>query len=163
MADTDQSKRMVRFKYEPPEVPEKRGKISVNLARTDIAGFTIQRAIKDVGETNMHAHTAADSNWFVLAGEVEFYGYGDVLIAKLGKYEGLTIPRGVPYWFKAVSDETLEIIHASGRTSEVKSERVNYRPVLERMENLGGREATDEEKAWAGKVAQESAVEARVT
>ena len=155
MADGDQTKRMVPFKYEPPEVPE-RGKISVNLARTDIAGFTIQRAVKDLGETNMHAHTAADSNWFVLAGEVEFYGYGDVLIAKLGKYEGLTIPRGVPYWSKAVSDEPLEIIHASGRTAAVKSERVNYRPVLERME-LHGREATDEEREVAAKVAQQSA------
>ena len=158
MADDDRSKLMVPFKYEPPEVPEDRGKVSVNLARTDIAGFTIQRAVKGLGETNMHAHTAADSNWFVLAGEVEFYGYGDVLIAKLGKYEGLTIPRGVPYWFKAVSDETLEIIHASGRTSAVKSERVNYRPVLKHMRDLGGREATEEEKVWAGKVAEQSAV-----
>ncbi len=157
MADEDRSKLMVPFKYEPPEVPEKRGKISVNLARTDIAGFTIQRALKGLGETNMHAHTAADSNWFVLSGQVEFYGYGDVLIAKLGKYEGLTIPRGVPYWFKAVSEEPLEIIHASGRTSAVKSERVNYRPVLAHMTDLGGREATEEEKVQAATVAQESA------
>ena len=157
MATTDQTKRMTPFKYEPPEIPEARGKVSVNLARTDIAGFTIQRAVKGLGETNMHAHTAADSNWFVLAGEVEFYGYGDVLIAKLGKHEGLTIPRGVPYWFKAISDEPLEIIHASGRTSEVKSERVNYRPVLAHMKDLGGREATDDEKVWAGQVARDSA------
>ena len=156
MADTDEMKRMVRFKYEAPEVPEKRGKISLNLARTDIVGFTIQRALKDIGETNMHAHTAADSNWFVLAGEVEFYGYGDVLIARLGKYEGLTIPRGTPYWFRAVSDEPLEIIHASGRTYDVKSERVNYQPVLERME-LSGRDATDEEREYAAKVALASA------
>ena len=157
MATTDQTKLMTPFKYEPPAIPEGRGKVSVNLARTDISGFTIQRAVKGLGETNMHAHTAADSNWFVLAGEVEFYGYGDVLIAKLGKHEGLTIPRGVPYWFKAISDEPLEIIHASGRTSEVKSERVNYRPVLEHMQNLGGREATDEEKTRAAQVAQDSA------
>ena len=157
MADDDRSKLMVPFKYEPPEVPTDRGKVSVNLARTDIAGFTIQRAVKGLGETNMHAHTAADSNWFVLAGEVEFYGYGDVLIAKMGKYEGLTIPRGVPYWFKAVGDETLEIIHASGRTSTVKSERVNYRPVLAHMKALGGREATDQEKEVATTVAQASA------
>ncbi len=39
----------------------------------------------------------------------------------------------------------------------MKSERVNYRPVLAHMSQLGGREATDEEKVWAGKVAQESA------
>jgi mannose-6-phosphate isomerase-like protein (cupin superfamily) len=157
MADDD--KRMTRFKYESPEVPEKRGKVSINLSKTDIAGFTIQRALKDVGETNMHAHTAADSNWFVLAGEVEFYGYGDVLIGRLGKYEGLTIPRGVPYWFRAVSDEPLEIIHASGRTSEVESERVNYRPVLAHMTELGGREATEAEKEIATRVAQASAAE----
>ena len=157
MVDTDQTKLMTRFKYEPPEVPVERGKISLHLARTDIAGFTIQRGLKDIGETNLHAHTAADSNWFVLAGEVEFYGYGDVLIARLGKYEGLTIPRGIPYWFKAVSDEPLEIIHASARATEVEAERVNYEPVLDRME-LGGRDATDEEKAWAARVAQASAV-----
>ena len=156
MPDTGQTKRMTVFKYVSPEIPEKRGKVSVNLVRTDIAGFTIQRASKDLGETNMHAHTAVDSNWFVLAGEAEFYGYGDVLIARLGKHEGITIPRGVPYWFKTVSDEPLEIIHATGRTSEVKSERVNYRPLLDHME-MGGRDATDEEKKWAAKVAQESA------
>lgn len=156
MANHVETKRMVPFRYEPPEIPEKRGKVSVNLARTDIAGFTIQRAMKDLGETNMHAHTAADSNWFVLAGQVEFYGYGDVLIARLGKHEGITIPRGVPYWFKAVSEEPLEIIHASGRTSQVKSERVNYTPVLERMQ-LSGRNATDDERVWAAEVAQASA------
>ena len=157
MADNDQIKRMTAFKYESPEVPAERGKVSVKLARTDIAAFTIQRALKDVGETNMHAHTAADSNWFVLAGEVEFYGYGDVLIARLGKHEGLTIPRGTPYWFKAISDEPLEIIHATGRTSEVKSERVNYRPALERMKLDHGRDATDDERELATKVAQASA------
>jgi mannose-6-phosphate isomerase-like protein (cupin superfamily) len=159
MTTTDQTERMTPFKYEPPEIPPDRGKVSVNLYRTDIAGFTIQRAVKGLGEPNMPAHTAADSNWFVLAGEVEFYGYGDVLIAKLGKHEGLTIPRGVPYWFKAISDEPLEIIHASGRTSEVKSERVNYRPILEHMKNLGGREATKDEKVWAGQVARDSAAQ----
>ena len=147
---------MTRFKYEPPEVPKDRGKISLHLSRTDIAGFTIQRALKDIGETNMHAHTAADSNWFVLSGEVEFYGYGDVLIAKLGKYEGLTIPRGTPYWFRAVSEEPLEIIHASGRTYDVKSERIDYQPALHERE-LGGRDATDEEREYAAKVALASA------
>ena len=155
MADTQQDKRMTTFKYEPPEIPPARGKVSVNLARTDIANFTIQRAIKGLGETNMHAHTAADSHWFVLAGEVEFYGYGDVLIGRLGKHEGITIPRGVPYWFKAVSDEPLEIIHASGRTSTVKSERVNYTPTLERMK-LSGRDASAEERAWAAQVTKDS-------
>ena len=155
MADTDQMTRMVPFKYDSPEVPKKRGKIRVNLTQTDNARFQIQRAFKDVGEANMHAHTAQDATWFVLAGEVEFYGYRDVLIARLGKYEGLTVPRGIPYWWKAVSDEPLEIIHASSGTSEVKSEQVNYWPVPAGVE-LRGRDATDEEKEWAAKVAQAS-------
>ena len=40
----------------------------------------------------------------------------------------------------------------------MKGERVNYRPVLKHMRDLGGREATEEEKVWAGKVAEQSAV-----
>ena len=34
MPDTGQTKRMTVFKYEPPEIPAKRGKVSVNLVRT---------------------------------------------------------------------------------------------------------------------------------
>ena len=51
MAEKDQPKLMVPFKYESREVPEKRGKISVNLARTDLSGFTFQPAPHGLGET----------------------------------------------------------------------------------------------------------------
>ena len=140
------AKPMEAVRYEPPErgdVP-KRG---VNLWRSDIMGLGVQKAWEG-GETNLHAHTGADSTWFVLAGKARFYGSDPTDPVELGVHEGVFIPMATPYWFESASDVPLEMMHQTVRDPEVKNERVNYEPLkdwhVER--GLGGRDASLEER-----------------
>jgi mannose-6-phosphate isomerase-like protein (cupin superfamily) len=62
------------------------------------------------GETNLHSHTHLDGLWFVLSGRVRFYGEANRLLAECGRYEGVLIPRGCPYWFEATGGEEAELL-----------------------------------------------------
>lgn len=116
------------FKYEPPEASP--NKTVVQLCRSDILHGSIQ-VIGGGGENNLHGHTGSDGFWLVLGGRVRFYGEGDVLLADLGKYEGILIPRGFLYWFESASDEPLEILRVGGSAQNVKDERINATPLKE--------------------------------
>jgi mannose-6-phosphate isomerase-like protein (cupin superfamily) len=87
----------------------KNGKALVKLCQTDRMIGIIQVIVKG-GETNLHSHPNLDGLWFVLSGRVRFYGAEHVLIGEYGRYEGVLIPRGCPYWFEAVGDEEAEIM-----------------------------------------------------
>jgi mannose-6-phosphate isomerase-like protein (cupin superfamily) len=94
-------------KYVKPDVAA--GKAFVKLCRTDrMVGFV--QVIAKGGENNLHAHRHADGLWFVLSGRVRFYGAEERVIGEFGRHEGVLIPRGCPYWFEAVGDETAEIM-----------------------------------------------------
>ena len=128
-------------------------KKSIRLSRTETLTVSAQ-IINAGGETNMHSHTNADEAWIVLAGRVRFYGVSDdpgkneEIVGELGPREGIIIPKGVPYWFEAASDEQLEILRVSSVDNSIKAERVNYEPLKEwQVEaNLGGRDATAVER-----------------
>jgi mannose-6-phosphate isomerase-like protein (cupin superfamily) len=138
--------RMRPIKYVAPEGLD-RPKAIVPLDRSDLLSVHVQVVQPNGGETNMHAHAGMDSCWYVLKGVARFYGYGDELIAEAGKYEGVFIPKGVPYWFEAGGDELLEVLHITARDKSVANDRVNYRPALERQAafDQGGRAPTEEE------------------
>ena len=97
------------FRYQRPAFPEGRGKGVQLLGRTDLAFAAIQRLSATGGETNLHTHANVDGFWMVLTGRVRFYTTDDVVIADLGPMEGIVVPRGYPYWFGAVGEES-EII-----------------------------------------------------
>jgi mannose-6-phosphate isomerase-like protein (cupin superfamily) len=79
------------------------------------------------GETNLHAHAGNDAVWLVLQGEAVFYGTGDQELARLGKYEGLLIPGGAPYWFESGSDaENLVILRVGAQDRNIQAGRVDY-------------------------------------
>lgn len=111
-----------------------KGKSSGTLGlRAGILSVGVQVIAPDEGETNLHSHTGMDSCWFVLDGEAEFYGTDDdVLIGRLGKNEGISIPAGSPYWFKCSSSNQLVILHITARTPDAppagQTSRVNHRP-----------------------------------
>src|SRR4051794_37575363 len=90
------------FKYQTP--PVDRAKTIVWLARTDILFADVQ-VLQDGGETNLHSHSHLDGFWMVLSGRARFYGEGDVVLADLGKHEGVLLPRGTKYWFESVGPE----------------------------------------------------------
>ena len=145
-----EAKQMTTFKYEPPASHD-RPKKTVPIAKTDLLRVGVQVVRKDGGETNMHAHPSLDSTWMVLAGKARFYGYGDVVIAEPGKHEGVNIPRGVPYWFEAISDEPLEILHITAADPNARNERVNYaaRTAERQRDRASGREASEQERQAA--------------
>ena len=146
MPETD-AKQMTTFKYEPPTAQD-RPKQSVGITKTELLRVGVQVVRKDGGETNMHAHPGLDSTWMVLAGRARFYGYGDVVIAEPGKHEGVNIPRGVPYWFEAISDEPLEILHITAADPNARNERVNYAPrtAVRQRDRASGRSASENEQ-----------------
>ncbi len=85
------------------------GKQSHRLVNNEHVSLGVQ-VVAQGGETNLHAHSAADEIWYVLQGQATFYGECDEIIAKLGRNEGLLIPRGAPYWFESSQPENLVIL-----------------------------------------------------
>jgi predicted small metal-binding protein/mannose-6-phosphate isomerase-like protein (cupin superfamily) len=113
------------FRYETPDLD--RGKGIVWLARTDLLRAIVQ-VVREGGENNLHSHSGNDGFWMVLGGRARYYGEGDVLLAELGKYEGILIPRGFKYWFESASEEPLEVLHVAAFDQKVKDERTDYTP-----------------------------------
>ncbi len=112
----------IRFEVHPPLVEQ--GKKGTRLARTDILSLGVQ-SINHGGETNLHSHADQDAAWFVLNGQATFYGEGDRVVATLGRYEGLVIPRGTLYWFESSSDENLIVMRMAAKDPNVEPHRDN--------------------------------------
>lgn len=124
------------FKYRKPELPEGefQGKLITRLARTDRMMANVQ-TLKSGGENNLHSHRHLDGFWFVLSGRVRFYGEGDVVVAELGRHEGVMVPRNFKYWFEAVGDEPLELLQVESFNVSIpnytairEQERINHTP-----------------------------------
>lgn len=114
------------FRYKPP-VELKHNRALVPLAKTDTLLSMVQVFKASGGEQELHMHTAMDGFWFVLAGRVRFYTEGDVLVAELGKHEGILVPAGAKYWFEAVGEgEPLELLQVESIDHRVKNEIVYY-------------------------------------
>jgi mannose-6-phosphate isomerase-like protein (cupin superfamily) len=111
------------FAYE--RGPSSREKDIVPLVKTTLMKVAVQ-VVHEGGENNLHYHLNSDTTWFVLKGNVRFYGPGDAVIAELGPHEGITIPGGARYWFETTGAEDLEILQmvAYDRASG-KAERIN--------------------------------------
>ena len=56
------------------------------------------------GENGLHPHPNEDHTFVVLQGEAKFYGPNHET-RTIGKNEGVLLPHGTFYWFKATSDE----------------------------------------------------------
>lgn len=96
-----------RLETDIPDGLPKRVKL---LCKTDRVVGLIQ-IIRKGGENTLHSHTHLDGIWTVLSGRARFYGEGDKVIAELGRYEGILIPRGFKYWFESASEDENLIIH----------------------------------------------------
>lgn len=103
------------------------GKISNRLVRSDLISCGVQ-VVASGGETNLHAHKAEDAIWLVLNGQATFYTTDDRIVASVGKYEGVLVPRGAPYWFESSSDENLVIMRIGARAQTEEPGRVDYTP-----------------------------------
>src|SRR5581483_7550533 len=108
------------FKIKAPVLEH--GKKGGRMVISDLMSVGVQ-VIASGGETNLHAHANEDATWFVLNGVAKFYGEGDRELATLGKYGGLVIRRGSPYWFESGSDENLVIMRIAARDPNVSPGR----------------------------------------
>jgi mannose-6-phosphate isomerase-like protein (cupin superfamily) len=99
----------------------------VPLTKTDLMKVAVQ-VVHEGGENNLHYHLNSDTTWFVLKGNVRFYGPGDVVIAELGPHQGITIPGGARYWFETSGTDDLEILQmvaynrAAGKAARINVE-----------------------------------------
>jgi mannose-6-phosphate isomerase-like protein (cupin superfamily) len=117
------------IKYLKP--PTKNTKALVKLCQTDRMIGIVQVLAKG-GETNLHSHKHLDGFWFVLSGRVRFYGSENRLLGEYGRYEGILVPRGCPYWFEAVGEEEVELLQveafdvAISDTATLLQDRVDH-------------------------------------
>ena len=119
------------FVYETPALLDA-PKRTVGLRRGGVLGLGIQ-VLREGGETNLHAHAATESIWFVLKGRARFYDTDDHLFGDYGPMQGIGIPRAAPYWFESGSDEVLEILHITCVNKQAKNERLNFTPLRARQ------------------------------
>jgi mannose-6-phosphate isomerase-like protein (cupin superfamily) len=71
-------------------------------------GVVLKTSAAD-GDNGLHAHPNEDHTFVVLQGEAIFYGPNDEEKV-IGKNEGVLLPHGTFYWFKAKGDEPLVMI-----------------------------------------------------
>ena len=111
------------FQYE--RGPVSREKDIVPLTRTELMKVAVQ-VVHQGGENNLHYHLNSDTTWFVLRGNVRFYGPEDAVIAELGPHEGITIPGGARYWFETTGTDDLEILQmVAYDRANGKAQRIN--------------------------------------
>jgi quercetin dioxygenase-like cupin family protein len=128
------------FKYAKPEL--KGGKAVIKLCQTDRM-IGIMQVVGKGGETNLHSHPNLDGMWMVLSGRIAFYGpEQNTLIGEYGKYEGVLIPRGCPYWFEAVGDEPAELLQVEAfdiripDMTTLMKDRIDYEKRQRPMESM---------------------------
>jgi mannose-6-phosphate isomerase-like protein (cupin superfamily) len=121
----DAESHMKTFAYTTPVMT--RPKDIVPLVKTELHKVAVQ-VVHEGGENNLHYHLNSDTTWFVLKGNVRFYGPGDVVIAELGPHQGITIPGGARYWFETSGTDDLEILQmvaydrAAGKAARINVE-----------------------------------------
>jgi mannose-6-phosphate isomerase-like protein (cupin superfamily) len=86
----------------------KQGRTDTPVAASEKMWVVLKTYAAD-GENGLHAHPNEDHTFVVLQGEAIFYGpNGEEKV--IGKNEGVLLPHGTFYWFKAKGDEPLVMI-----------------------------------------------------
>jgi len=116
-----------------PQTFEMKDKIERNVhlfARTDT--LSIMEHVWEVGsgEVELHTHHLSDAGWLVTKGEVTFFDENNEVIAKLGKDQGVFIPRGVKYSFANSGNEPLVMFRASSRVAPLQPGQLDRDPPL---------------------------------
>ncbi len=117
------------FKFDPNSKtgrPDPRlvGRTAFRLCQTDLVQADVSILEVGKGENQLHYHTGNDGFRMVLQGRAKFYTEGDVVVAELGKHEGILIPREFRYWFKGVNDEPLQILHVAAKAQNIEDKNI---------------------------------------
>lgn len=110
------------------------GVVRTQLGATEMLHANVQHIKKGGptgGDAHLHFHTNIDSFWMVLKGQVRFYTEGDKVTGEFGPMQGIFTPRFSRYWFQAIGEEDLELLHVFGmfnRGHEQDSGRTYFAP-----------------------------------
>jgi mannose-6-phosphate isomerase-like protein (cupin superfamily) len=99
----------------------KRGRTNVPLAATKKMWIVLKTYAAD-GENELHAHPSEDHAFVILQGKGTFYGPNGEE-RTIGKNEGVMLPHGTYYWFKAVGDEPLVLLRIGCASQEGATSR----------------------------------------
>ena len=92
------------------------GRTNVPLASSDKMWVVLKTYAQD-GENELHAHPNEDHVFVVLQGEASFRGpRGEE--RTIGINEGVLLPHGTFYWFKAVGEEPLVLLRVASAAFE---------------------------------------------
>lgn len=83
----------------------RQGRTDTPMAATDRMWVVLKTYASD-GENELHAHPNEDHVFLVLQGEADFYGPKGEL-KRVRQHDGILLPRGTFYWFRAVGAEPL--------------------------------------------------------
>jgi mannose-6-phosphate isomerase-like protein (cupin superfamily) len=86
----------------------KQGRTDMPVAASDKMWVVLKTYAAD-GENGLHAHPNEDHTFIVLQGEAIFYGPNNEE-KTIGTNEGVLLPHGTFYWFKAKGDEPLVMV-----------------------------------------------------
>jgi mannose-6-phosphate isomerase-like protein (cupin superfamily) len=76
------------------------------------------------GENTMHAHGHEDHTFVVLEGAAEFHLGTDKNVVRVGRYQGVMLPKHAAYWFQALGDENLVLLRVGASDNGFQRTRV---------------------------------------
>ena len=85
------------------------GRSDTVVAATPLMNIVL-KAYAAGGENTLHAHHNEDHAFIALQGHATFYGEGSKVIARIGRNEGIMLPKGVLYYFEAGTEEPLILL-----------------------------------------------------
>jgi mannose-6-phosphate isomerase-like protein (cupin superfamily) len=99
----------------------KRGRTNVPMAASKRMWIVLKAYAQD-GENELHAHPTEDHAFVILQGKACFHGpKGEE--KTIGRNEGVLLPHGTFYWFKAVGEEPLVLLRIGCASQDGASSR----------------------------------------
>jgi mannose-6-phosphate isomerase-like protein (cupin superfamily) len=92
------------------------GRTDTPLAATDKM-WVVLKTYASCGENELHAHPNEDHTFVVLQGAALFHGPNGEE-RQIGLHEGVLLPRGTFYWFRALGEEPLVMIRVGSAAVE---------------------------------------------
>lgn len=112
------------------------GRTDTPIAATEDMTIVLKTYAAD-GENELHAHTNEDHVFVVLKGRANFYGPKDEK-KSIGVHEGVLLPRGSFYWFKADGDEPLVMIRISSTRFDPADPMARFARINAKGEPMAG-------------------------
>lgn len=125
---------MFPFSFKRPvgvDIPQK---AIVKFTQKEHESVNVQ-ILNEGGDNNLHYHPNTDTVWFVLQGQIRFYGPGDKVIGEYGVHEGIVMPSGARYWFEKMGEEEAHLLQvAIFPKGQVNSKRID---VADKLKHQG--------------------------